>query len=100
MIYGGGARIRFDDDGNYETNDPRELRLLRRSRRVVEHGAGKSTARVVERSASISAKVGQKQIKAADYTREQLDEIAKAAGVDPSAHRTKGDLTDAINATR
>lgn len=85
-----GRTIQFEK-GRYETDDPAEIRALRRNRQVTDFSD-------VERELSSPAAIGTAFSEgAADLSRDELDQVARQAGVDtPEKLPNKGAVTDAI----
>lgn len=108
-----GLDIRFTD-GYYETDDPAEIKALRKAPGVEEAEdyagsfASGGIVPTVERSTRIysaedvAAAAGEVVIELpdpspyADLTRPELDEVARGNGLDPTQYRYKADLIAAL----
>ena len=111
-----GLRVRFDKNGVYSTNDPRAIRHLEQHRAVeliqskdepsreppppesvpsVLPGEGEDADE--QREANEETDDTYRDLKPADYSRQELDEIASEVGLEPNDYANKEAVAHAIN---
>lgn len=123
-----GMRIRFDENGEYHTDNEDEIKALRRNRNIIQSkddGESQVTSKeapdvtheVVHEDAEDEPvvedepeseddevdEVDEEEDEEVDpdvYTRAVLDGMAEAEGLDPSDYANKGEVAEAINAAR